>query len=95
MPPRNTATRIAAADFDADLLLCHGPSGSRWTFLDEDTGLPEPIAEFLRELQSTHRELEVQAAAFLADGLLGQCLEIDEVLAQVRGQRSDVLRAHL
>ena len=32
--------------------------------------------------------------AFLADGLLGQCLEIDEVL-QVRGQRSDVLRAHL
>ena len=93
--PRNTATKIAAADFDADLLLCSGPSGSRWTFLDHDTGLPEPIVEFLRELQSTHRELEVQAAAFLADGLLGQCLEIDEVLAQVRGQRSDVLRAHL
>ena len=47
--PRNTATKIAAADFDADLLLCSGPSGSRWTFLDEDTGLPEPIVEFLRE----------------------------------------------
>jgi len=86
---------IAAADWDAELLLCHGRSGTRWTFLDESSALPAPILEFLRELQATLRELEEQAAAFLEDGMIGQCLEMDAVLAQVREQRSDVLRAHL